>query len=365
MPHGLSVVIPARNESMLRFTVERCFATATIPIEIIVVDDGSDRAYYIKDLADVQVPPGCRLAFHRFPISLGTHCCADFGIQQAHHKAVLIIDGHMNWWDIGTPNQTQWDEYLSRFADGHPEAVACCVCPQLTSDDMAMKPDRARYFGAKFKLKHIYERTFGNAIDMTQRKEPKILEGVWSTDESIWRRLGYEDGGRHKVSPGMPVELPILMGGAYLINRDFYMHQCCSVLSGGAGWGSVEAFLSLTAWLMGGTTFILPVEIGHMFRTHQVATVPYVTMQAHVAYNQMFMARLIGRDDLIAHLRLDVWPPDVRNAAGMLLDRSILPLVKMRHEQALKEDFGRTFADYCAYWSIDPELPKETASAQP
>lgn len=245
----LSIVIPYRNEDMLGFTVQRIRETCRVPHEIIVVDDGSDNGAELPHVEHI----------HTMTQPIGNCFCRDTGIELARYPTVLVLDAHMNFWD------DEWAYNCVEWSTSNPDHIACTVCPQLARDRMGMEDANGRYHGAYLKWADIsFERL-------------RALPNKWGPFES-------------------PCEVGCILGGAYVMQRQRYM-DIGRPWQYMRGWGHSEQIISLVNYLLGGENWILPIEIGHMFRTGQFNQVPYRTQTHNLYYNQQVVIDVCVHDD--------------------------------------------------------------------
>jgi glycosyltransferase involved in cell wall biosynthesis len=301
----LSVVVPYRNEEMLAFTIQRLHETIRVPYEIITVDDGSDQP--------VEIPAGVKNI--RLDESTGVDFARHTGIEAARYDTVLIIDAHMNFWD------DDWSERLVDYCAGHPTHVGCVVTLGLEPGRLEMEEARGRYVGA-----HIIPAEIVDDPGLHYVFARRILVDKWNK----------------RSEPG---EVGSVLGGAYFLNRRWYLESLHSPWEELRGWGFSEANISLPNFLMGGKNVCLDIEMGHMFRHAS----PFPTHIHRVLFNELYLAHVVipdkeERRKLIAQLAL---PDDeVARAAQSLLDSSIHPW----YGRYLVEKGKRTWQEYKDEW---------------
>ena len=320
MTKGLSVVMPCRNEAMCEFTVRRLLETRQgVDLDIIVVEDGSDRKYVFPD-----APAGSSVTMIRLPQPIGLCYCRDLGIEAAKNDAVLVLDAHSNFWD-----DDGYAEYLVDHAHTHTNHIGCAISVQLRENEMDMEPARGRYWGARVIL-----------FD-------KCRTGRYTIFPSKW------DGSAKTLAvAGQAGEIQSILGGAYLLNRAWYF-QIGRPWRYLRGWGTSEQNISIPNWLMGGMNVLLPVEIGHMYRTGDYDSVPYKTFFADIYYNQIRLASVLPvpdelRDRLIAHV--------YRNNIGKGDDMRIAAHTEACPVQGYADLLTagpRSWAEYAERWNVD------------
>lgn len=327
---GLSIIIPARNEELLWFTVQRLKETrGAMPLEILIVDDGSSCKY---DLPRSETD--CRICLLRREDSQGTNASRDAGIMKASNNACFAIDAHCNFWGERNP----WPEILVSHAEQHPQDFGCCVCVALEGPDRydmhgywinscgkRRFRQHNRYYGAHIRLKD-HDGTF-----------KRIFCEKWNP----------EPDRRQSVIQGMVQEVGCPLGGAYLINREWYIDGLKRPWEGLRGWGSDEISLALPNWLMGGRNVLLPIEIGHVFRSAS----PYNLNRWELLYNQLRLLTILPiqkelRDDLFQHLNENDWRETTwKEAQAVLLADRLWP----RYFDFLTAA-PRSFADWEKEW---------------
>jgi glycosyltransferase involved in cell wall biosynthesis len=309
MQPKLSIVITNRDEPMLPFTVRRIHETASVPVEVIVVDDGSRRPPEIDGAMTIPLYEPTGLAYAR-----------DLGIMAAQSDAVLILDAHMNFHD------DDWADYCADYAMSYPAHIGCAVSVQLDSDpgatpsqqmDMGQRwnngepSPRAKYYGAKIET----------VCQKTGRPFPCKWHGQY----------------RDLIEHGDFGEIQCILGGAYVLNRNWYVDTLKRPWQPNRGWGTSEQTIAMPNWLMGGKSTLLPIEIGHQYRTGRQDLVPYTVgenMEARILWN---------RYKLIRSLPL---PADLE---GKLLDRCLGTQPGTRIDAMLNNEATFDCAEYRAY----------------
>lgn len=302
----LTVVIPYRNEEFLGFTVRRLQETIHIPYEIITVDDGSDQP--------IDIPTGTTNI--RFEQPIGAQFARHTGIERAKYETVLVIDAHMNFTD------DDWAQKLASYSQENPTHIGCTIMRGLAPERMEMKDSVGRYFGA-----HIIpfeERQENSGMHHVQIR--RILVDKWN----ITRSCG---------------EVGCVLGGAYFLNRNWYLKTLLAPWEELRGWGYLEANISIPNYLLGGKNVCLDIEIGHMFRP----ATPFQTKIANILYNELLLTYVVipdkkERETLIGRLQL---PDDeITRDVFRMLDQSI----SKWYGQYLVDKGERTWADYKAEW---------------
>lgn len=301
----ISVIIPYRNEDMLGFTVERVRATIGCDHEIICVDDGSDKT--------IRVPAGVNHLSHAEPV--GNCYSRHRGIEAARYETLWILDAHCNFWD------QPWGRWSAAWVADHPQGLGCAVSVQLRVGEMEMA-GKGKYYGA-----HLVR----HDIDSWNRR--RLLPALWNSSDT--------------VSPGD--QIGCVLGGHYLMNRTWYLHGLQGVWEHLRGWGHSEPTISLVNWLCGGDNYLLPLEMGHMYRTGKAYEVPYVSYLSNLIFNQLYLGHICVHDDgalgeMIQHLQLKPRQSDHSAALAQLYGSN------WRMMRGYLEGQTRTWQEYEHTW---------------
>jgi glycosyltransferase involved in cell wall biosynthesis len=256
----VSIVIPARNEdpAVLDATlagIER--TTRHLPVEVIVVDDGSN------------VPVTCgqrRVTVLRHWQPLGASGARHSGTALAHGDVLVFVDAHMSFGD-------HWLEQI--LLQIHHDALLCS--PYWTYD---LKD--CLCWGADFQ--------WNTTRDYAAQQYPGL-------------------GWRHRTEPQSHplVEVPLLIGACYAMRREVYDRM------GGYSphlriWGVEEQDLSARAWMAGfSVACATQVKVGHLVRN----AFPYPVLFDHLEFNQLVVIRGLFERETIEVLERDFEPiPD-------------------------------------------------------
>jgi glycosyltransferase involved in cell wall biosynthesis len=195
----------------------------------------------------------------------GPQFCRNEGINRAKNDAVIITDAHMRF-KPGVLDQQA--EYIRKNSDH----VTCAKCHH----NAEMSFNDSPYCGARFSWKS------------QEREQFWILHGKW----------------RERSEAG---EIGCVMGACYAFSRARYIEILKSPWRFGKGWGMDEESLSLTNWLCGGSTVLLPVEVSHLYRVQSQVPFQLTHQQAlGVWASRLAMIRMMpmSRDD---KLELTEW----------------------------------------------------------
>lgn len=339
----LSVIVTNRNEPLIGWTVRRAIETADCPIEVIVVDDGSD----IKPPEFCHAPLGTRLIPVRPATGLGY--CRDAGLRNAIHQPCLVLDAHMNF-----EEGDHWASRMVAYCQAHPTHIGCAVSVQLDHDavplhqqmDMQFRWEtgaavpRAAYYGARIEL----------ATDPAPGK--------------LWRPFPCKWHGEYQelIKTGEAGIIQCILGGAYLIDRDWYLDGLRRPWQENRGWGTSEQTIAIPNWLCGGESVLLPIRIGHQYRTGKQALCPWY--RPEVKADELLEERIVWNRWKIIEM-LPMAEGLRRNMHVLLRQNSPAPrytaAVAHDHDQTAKyREFlasqRRTMSDYFERWEMQDQV---------
>ena len=335
----LSVIITNRNEPMLPFTVRRIQETADCKVEIIVVDDGSDQA--IPELPGVKIIP--------IKEPTGLAYCRDVGIEAASNDACLILDAHMNF------HPDNWASYSVEFSQSYREGIGCAVSTQLDSDpwndtgrQMSMlarrEPDPGEKGGWILKKRSAY---YGARIETICTKTARPFPCKWNGD---YKEL---------IKDGEPGVIQCILGGAYVLSRAWYLQGLQRPWRANRGWGTSEQSIAIPNWLCGGESYLMPIEIGHQYRTGKQGRVPYQVrekMEVQILWNRFKIIEVLPMDE---ELRRDMHDalrhscPTMRYQAMRTMDKGYCR--EYRHFLSRQK---RKVGAYFERFGMSTEIPK-------
>jgi hypothetical protein len=240
-------------------------------MEIVIVADGGDPGTLPET-----TPAGVALRVLTRPgAARGDATCRDLGIMQARYGSVLTLDGHC---DVPA---NDWARYLAGWAEANPQCIGCCVCVGL--DDARPTPpswkNKPRYHGARIEL-------CGH-----DGAGWRVFCDKWLSDPALVKAARFA-----------PRPIPSPLGGAYVLRRSWYVDGLRRPWAGMSGWGGLEVTLALVNALAGGKTMLLPVEVGHYFRSKS----PYTTAAADILFNQLRLLHILPMPDRLRDV-LTVW----------------------------------------------------------
>lgn len=304
-----------------REEVERTVAslreTAGSNIEILLIDDGSQADY---DYADVAMRYGCRYLVHAERV--GPAVARSRGVEAAATDQVLLLDAHMRFY------ARDWWCRIEDALAADPRALYSVRCPPLLPTG-ERRPDPP---GAGAWLR------MAPAAD-----EPNRAIREWALLRPVWRQ---------PTASAPPIEaVPCVLGGAYAFDRRFFRE-----IGGHLGlrmYGGEEPYLSVKAWLAGGSCKVLhEVSIGHIYRTRR--EVPFVNDGRLGVYNMLVLLATTFPPDRFEHYR-ELLQQMPAHAGGMAIFRRrqgwLLRLRRHLHERVFRRPFAffdelnRTFRD--------------------
>ena len=239
----ISIVMTVRNDQdEANKTIQSVRETAGDRVEIVVIDDGSDVPLVLSD---------GNVTFYRVHGRCGVGPARHLGATLATRPWLLIIDAHMRF-------EPGWLEIAESRIKDAGNTLYCGTCLGLDRGNMEIKRPNSTYSGASIRFVGPDEKT-----------------GKMQFLEAKWLRGKIEDN----------EEIPCVLGACYFIPRSFFFQ--IGGLRMLSGWGNDEEFLSLKAWMAGGSVRLLkPVRIGHQFRT----ATTYTTKTAALLRNKVMIA---------------------------------------------------------------------------
>ncbi len=233
MNKGVSIIIPYHNdvedlvETLDSLYDNMCFNKW----QVIVVNDGGRKKlenYERRNLIHIDNPA-----------NLGVGRSFDIGVSVAKYDTLFLSGA-----DITHDNDPDFAGKLYETVQKHPTGIVCTVCSSYKT------PDQHRY-GADILFKITEDDLPPNS---DQRGKPEghfsILEGKW----------------RPKTGDGV-YQIPSLMGAFYGVSKEWYNHLHGFNLH--HQWGSLEPYISLKSWLLGGEV-VIDTDIDVLHKTGRV-----------------------------------------------------------------------------------------------
>jgi len=256
----ISVIIPYHNEGLefISTTINSIKDTIDVSYEIIVVDDCSK--------ARLSPVKGITILRHKKPKGVGQ--AFDTGVKRAKSDNLFLMGSDIRF----IPNQ--WASKMISEMDNHPKAFTCATCVGLNSEseagmDMAVRRNRSRRNGARILIFH------------DKQSHPKKPANFRNILEAQWLPV-YKGESRDSF------EVPCILGAAYGVKKAWYDHV--DGWWGHRSWGTLEPYMSLKSWFMGGSCRTAPdIECGHVFKRSGTHATPH----HHLMYNKMLLATLM------------------------------------------------------------------------
>lgn len=229
--------------------------------EIIVVDDGS-----AIPLAGI---PNVKILRNKSNIGMGQSF--DYGIKEAVGDDIIFLACDMRF------IANNWVSKLVKEINDYPESLICTACVGLNQE----APENMDFLKRRLRL-----RCYGATILMFHDKKsnPRKEESFRGIIEAKWNPLD-------KTSVDKSYEIPCILGACYGVKKSWY-----SYIDGFWGhhlYGTLEPYISLKSWLMGGSCRVAPhIETGHIFKREGTHGTP----QDALMFNKMLVATLLLED---------------------------------------------------------------------
>jgi glycosyltransferase involved in cell wall biosynthesis len=310
----LTIIIPTHNEGreFVLETIKSIKSTIDVNYEIIVIDDYSDIPIQIKDIEVI-----------RHKKNKGVGQAFDTGVKYAKSKNLFLIGCDIRF------IQNNWASKMLKEINKYPKSLICTSVVHLSAAMPSLTFEMSRQ-------NFVYN---GATILMAYGKEDwNILKAEWLPRESRMLKKGI-DLAIKNLSPYGVVpsntecyEVPCILGAAYGVKR--YWYNYINGFWGHRKWGSLEPYISLKSWLLGGSCLTAPhIETAHIFNETQGR---HGTGFENLAYNSMLVAWLLFSDEdrnwLIRHLKNHEW---VLHAKEMISE-NLPSILKKRNEYLLK-----------------------------
>ena len=336
----VSVCIPAHNEGdLLKSVLSNLITTAeTEDFEIILFNDGSKdsscRFQPLKIKTDFR-----NLRIENSPIQYGVGYGIDRAVECATNDFIVIMGA-----DIIT--DYGWLKSVVNALKTHPDTIGCSACVGISPKNMDMhREGRKIRYGADM------------LVQMDFNDLPK------GTQENLIRhkRYSYTDLFRAKWRWGKdsdePYEIPCLLGAFYFCKKEFYQKihgfdtEAHKRYQGHMNWGHLEPFLSLKAYLYGGSCKVFPnIETGHIFGRITKRHRNRAMKPSYSVWNALWIAYTMCdaelRDYLINWLDSEL----ALNRAKTYVRKNMESLLKVRERN--KEEFTKDVTWYMERFNI-------------
>lgn len=247
----LSVIIPFLNEGQeVENTIKSLLEHTKESLDIILVNDHSDDGYDYKGLSNKY---GTQYVENKQRVGVAES--RNIGVSIASTRYALLLDAHMRFYD------EDWYDIVLSHLHSNENCILCCqslvlwrICGNLRENQTSGTK------GAKMNLDIHSDR---------------FLEVDWIGAPEIDNQTEL-------------VDIPCILGAGYLFSIKYWnkLHG----LNGLYYYGLDEQFLSLKAWMNGGSCKLIPdVKLGHIYRTYA----PYNTMAKEILFNKMLITTLL------------------------------------------------------------------------
>ena len=255
------------------------------------------------------------------PRSIGCGGSRHLGIASSDAEFVALVDAHMDF-------PAGWVDEAVDHLTAHPRDITCAHM-QSISAEWTDHPGQ-RYAGAH--MTHF---------QVAPICEPYPFSARWN---------------RADVGKG---EIGCAMGACYVMRRNRYLN-IGSPLATLRVWGMDEEMLSVSNWLLGGRTWLVPAVVRHVFAAPKRGANDLTLSQCvEVWVNRLYAVRAFPmaaelRREYEQHLLKKTF---VASNFGLMdgLANERRPEKHRYHTSQL----GRTFEDYCGLWLVEGETPEE------
>lgn len=320
----LSIIIAYHNEGsdFIAEAVYQIKQTCDVKYEIIIVDDHSENPLKFR-LENVRVV--------RQPENKGVGQAFDTGIDYAKYNNIFLMGCDVRF------SNNQWASKMVAEINKYPKALICTSVVNLSNslfelmqglpDDFPNRNDPFNF--AKQMSKIDLYRGASILFYMGDNESiHHIIEAQWMPREFLPLRS------RDYILPTECYEIPCILGAAYGTTKKWYKY--IDGFWGHRFWGTLEPYISMKSWLMGGQCLVSPViETAHIFNATGNHANEY-QYGLYKSYNRMLTAWLLF--PYTDARRLCDWLPDKDfvNEARDLIDNNFQSIEKKRNEYRKK-----------------------------
>lgn len=292
----LSIIMAYHNEGK-SFVIETMDSIRdTIDIsdyEVLIVDDGSDMG-----LNNIR---GAHILRH--PVNQGVGTAFDSGVKYAKSDNIFLMGCDVRF------TKNNWASKMVKEIETHKNSLICTSVVNLSQslfetaktlpDNFPNKNDMFNLAKSMSKI-DLYRGASILFFIGDDESPHHIIEAQWLPREFLpLRRPDY-------IAPKQCYEIPCILGAAYGTTNKWYNH--IDGFWGHHFWGTLEPYISLKSWLMGGKCFVAPhIETAHIFNETGVHASQY-NYGLYKSYNRMLVASLLFPQDEAK--RLIQWLPD-------------------------------------------------------
>lgn len=238
----LTCIIPFQNEGIeIEHTVASIRGTAN-NVKIMLINDSSTDNFDYKKIAEMY---DCD--YYETEDNLGVAECREYGIKKCNTFYFLLLDGHMRFYDLN------WDIKLLNILNKNRNSIVTGNTLVINYDNISQLYSNENHFG----YNNICTR--GALVDFDNLGN--VFMGKWTNNEMP----GYQN---ENVIP-----IACCMGAVYASNKTFW--EKIMGLNGLAKWGQDEPYMSIKAWLAGGSVLLIKdLGVGHLYRNNANYFVP-------------------------------------------------------------------------------------------
>lgn len=251
---SVSIIITYHEEgqSFIEECISQVRSTVHEPHEIIVVDDHST----------VPLNPIPNVTIIRKPYQSGVGSSFDLGVSHAKYDILLLMACDTRYLDNG------WFQALSSEVALYPHSLLSTAVIGLNS--LSRCCDFEMHHGLCLKCHKPAESnmnlSYRRSIKQPQTGATILIYHNSTNDKS--KSASFRNIVEAKWLPtrlGESFEIPCILGACYATTKEWYRH--IDGFWGHRGWGSLEPYISLKSWLMGGSCRCVPeAETGHIWK---------------------------------------------------------------------------------------------------
>jgi glycosyltransferase involved in cell wall biosynthesis len=322
----LSVVIPFKNDfEVIHDTIiSLLWECNHEEAEIIVVNDGS---VYPSNKFRPLAFDYKRVRVINNPVGFGVGYALDRGVKEATGDTIVICGSDVQ------PRQG-WYERVLNYVNQTPDTLGCAVC--------VSKETGKKHYGAELLIQVCKE-------DLPPNSPLRALPSYTALFEAQWR----------KEETTEQLSIPCALGAFYWTSKRYYEFiggfdtKKNSCRMGHSFWGSLEPYISLKSWLVGGGVTLYPdIEAEHQFSRIDIKTrfTKGVRGEDKHWWNRLFIAHTMVHDEQLLKQILDYPKKELNfNVASREIKRnwSNVQEVKERNKliftktvQQFMDDFG-------------------------
>jgi len=250
----LTVIIPFLNEKdEVENTVKSIKTHSDGDIEILVINDASNDGFDYKSIVEKYDD----VIYIENQERMGVAASRDLGVELCQTPYFLLLDAHMRFYD------NLWAQRIIEELETDQRALLCCQTKELRIEDgNLVEKNRLPSYGACIELDSGL----------------KLIEPFWIFQEP-------EETSHLKTIP-----VACILGAAYACSKVYW--QYLKGLEGLKYYGTDESYISIKAWLEGGSCKLLKdVVIGHIYRLSE--SQPFVTDAKFRLYNRLLIIELL------------------------------------------------------------------------